>query len=58
MSFYSAACYVFAYGWGGGQPVLLSDLPIGSKCSRTLLITNTQCGACYPIGLPLADWLL
>ena len=52
MSFYSAACYVFAYGWGRGQPVVLSDLPIGSKCSRTLSLTHTQCGACYPIGLP------
>ena len=38
MSFYSAACYVFAYGWGRGQLVVPSDLPIGSKYSRTVFL--------------------
>ena len=52
MSFYSAPCYVFAYGWGRGHPVVLSDLPIGSKFLRTLFLTNTQCGVRYPIGHP------
>ena len=55
MSFYSAACYVFAYGWGQGQPILLSDLPIGSKYSRTLFF-HTLWGA-LSIRPPLADRL-
>ena len=44
MSFYSAACYVFAYGWGQGQPIVLSDLPIGSKYSRTLFLHTHAVG--------------
>ena len=52
MSFYSAACYVFAYDWGRGQPVVLSDLPIGSEYLRTLFSTRTRCGARYPFNLP------
>ena len=34
--FYGAACYVFAYGWRLGQPVVQSELPIGSNLSHTL----------------------
>ena len=44
MSFEGAACYVFAYGWGRGQPVVLSDPPIGSKCLHALFRTHKQCG--------------
>ena len=43
-SFYSAACYVFAYAWGRGQPVVLSDLPIVSKYSRTLFLHTHAAG--------------
>ena len=58
MSFYSASCYVFAYGWGRGQSVVLSDLPIGSKCSRTFILNTHTVRGVLSNWPPLADRLL